>query len=285
MTLIRSTSPARRRKPSFSAVFYFAYAGLAVLALVLAPAAYAAAWRENADVVKLFKEAGVEGTFVLYDAGEDLLLGHGQYRANERFIPASTFKLPNTLIGLATGAVKSVDEVLPYGGEPQPFDIWEKDMSLRDAITISNVPIYRELARRVGLKRMRKSVRKLEYGNGDVGDAVDSFWLKGPLKISAVEQTRFLDKLARGKLPFPAKAQSAVRDIARIETGDGWELFAKTGLGGGGDAGPEVGWWVGWVEKGGRVYTFALNIAIRGPDDKDKRVPLGKAALKALVIL
>jgi beta-lactamase class D len=254
-----------------------------IFAASLVSTAHAAAWRENTDVVKLFEDAGVTGTFVLYDAGQDLLLGHDQYRANERFIPASTFKLPNTLIGLSTGAVKSVDEVLPYGGEPQPFDIWEKDMSLRDAIKISNVPVYRELARRVGLKRMRKSMKKLGYGNGDVGTAVDTFWLKGPLQITAVEQTHFLYKLARGKLPFPAKAQAAVRDIARIETGDGWELFAKTGLGG--DVEPGVGWWVGWVEKGGRVYAFALNIETRNPDDKDKRVPLGKASLKALGII
>ncbi len=260
--------------------------GVAIMVFVaagLAPAAHAAAWRESADVVKLFEDAGVTGTFVLYDAAQDLLLGHNQYRANERFVPASTFKLPNTLIGLSAGAVQNVDEVLPYGGQPQPFDIWEKDMGLRDAIKISNVPVYQELARRVGLKRMRKSMKKLEYGNGDVGTAVDTFWLKGPLRITAVEQARFLNKLARGKLPFPAQAQAAVRDIARIERGDGWELFAKTGLGG--DVEPGVGWWVGWVEKGGRVYAFALNLETRNPDDKDKRVPLGKAALKALGVI
>lgn len=254
---------------------------IACAALCLcAPEARAAAWRESAEVARLFEEAGVDGTFVLYDAGQDLLIGHGQYRANERFIPASTFKIPNTLIGLSTGAVKSVDQILPYGGGPQYLKVWEKDMSLRDAIKVSNVPVYQGLARRIGLKRMRKNIKRLEYGNADVGDAVDTFWLKGPLKISAVEQTRFLEKLARGKLPFSKKAQSSVREIVRIETGEGWELFAKTGLGS--DVEPGVGWWVGWVEKGGRVHAFALNIEIREPDDKDKRVPLGRAALKAL---
>ena len=32
-------------------------------------------------------------------------------------------------------------------------------MSLRDAIKASNVPVYQELARRIGLERMRANVR------------------------------------------------------------------------------------------------------------------------------
>lgn len=44
-----------------------------------------------------------------------------------------------------------------------------------------------------------------------IGSVVDTFWLRGPLAISAVEQTRFLDRLARQVLPFPLQAQRAVR--------------------------------------------------------------------------
>src|SRR5690606_10185028 len=119
------------------------------------------------------------------------------------FVPASTFKIPNTLIGLATGAVKSVDEIFPYGGQPQPFKTWEKDMGLREAITLSNVPVYQELARRIGLERMQLNLLNMDFGNNEIGTVVDRFWLDGPLKISAVEQTRFLAKLAQGQLLFP----------------------------------------------------------------------------------
>src|SRR5690606_11443426 len=109
-------------------------------------------WSQIPDVEKLFEQAGVTGTFVLYDVDAGKSIVHNRSRARQRFVPASTFKIPNSMIGLAAGAVKSVDEVLPYGGQPQPFDTWERDMGLREAISLSNVPIYQELARRIGLE-------------------------------------------------------------------------------------------------------------------------------------
>jgi len=245
--------------------------------------AHAADWEDNLAVSKLFKTAGVTGTFVLYDVSRQTFIGHDQTRAETRFIPASTFKIPNTLIGLATGAVESVDEVLPYGGKPQRFKFWEEDMSLRDAIKISNVPVYQELARRIGLERMRENVAKLDYGNMEIGTTVDNFWLVGPLQISAIEQTGFLARLAQDELPYPQDIQKTVREIVRIEQGDNWTLYAKTGWGG--DTRPEIGWWVGWVQKEGHIYAFALNVDIYQASDADKRIPLGKASLKALGVL
>ena len=244
---------------------------------------YAASWEENPEVGQLFKSAGVTGTFVLYDRHAGRLIGHNQTRSKVRFIPASTFKIPNSLIGLTTGAVKSVDDVLPYGGKPQPFDTWEKDMGLREAIPLSNVPIYKELARRIGLERMREYVSKLGYGNEYIGETVDTFWLKGPLKISAVEQVRFLARLAEDKLPVPEDVQQSVREIVLLEQGENWQLYGKTGWQNA--PGPGVGWWVGWVLKDDRVYSFALNIDIQQESDAAKRIELGKASLKALGVL
>lgn len=160
---------------------------------------------------------------------------------------------------------------------------WERDMSLRDAIKISNVPIYQELARRIGLERMREYIGKLDYGNADPGTVVDRFWLDGPLAISAVEQTFFLARLAKDELPLPKEIQAAVRDIARLEGGEGWELFGKTGSAL--KYSPAIGWWVGWVRKGDRIYTFALNIDMAGPEEFGKRVDVGRACLKALGLL
>jgi beta-lactamase class D len=172
---------------------------------------------------------------------------------------------------------------LPYGGKPQRFKFWEKDMNLRDAIRISNVPIYQELARRIGLERMRENVIKLDYGNREIGNTVDNFWLVGPLRISAIEQTEFLAKLAQDELPFAADTQKTVREIVRIEQGGNCTLYAKTGWGG--DTSPEIGWWVGWVQKEGRIYAFALNVDVYQASDADKRIPLGKASLQALGVL
>ena len=256
---------------------------LTALLMLLTLQAHAVDWEESPAVGELFKTAGVTGTFVLYDVSHHQFIGHDRARAERRFIPASTFKIPNSLIGLSTGAVASVDEVLPYGGKPQRFKFWEKDMGLRDAIRISNVPIYQELARRIGVERMREHVIKLDYGNKEIGNTVDHFWLDGPLQISAVEQAGFLARLARDELPFPSDTQQTVREIVRVEQSDSWTLYAKTGWGG--DTSPEIGWWVGWVQKEGRVYAFALNVDVYRASDADKRIPLGKASLQALGVL
>jgi beta-lactamase class D len=225
----------------------------------------------------------VTGTFVLYDVDAGRFVGHNQARSKVRFIPASTFKIPNSLIGLAVEAVEGVDEILPYGGKPQSFAVWEKDMGLREAITLSNVPIYQELARRIGLERMRENVSKLGYGNGRIGATVDTFWLEGPLKISAIEQARFLARLAQGQLPLPADVQASVREIVLLEQGDNWRLYGKTGWENAPNSG--IGWWVGWVKKDDHVYAFALNIDIQKATDAGKRIEIGKARLAALGVL
>jgi beta-lactamase class D len=245
--------------------------------------ARAAEWVDNAAITRAFKDAGVTGTLVVYDVTADRFTVHNRARANVRYFPASTFKVPNTLIGLTVGSVSGVDQVLPYGGKPQRFKAWEQDMHLRDAIKVSNVPVYQELARRTGAKRMREELAKMDYGNGDIGTVVDDFWLVGPLAISAVEQARFQAKLAQDQLPFPKHAMATTRELVLIEKTAGYSLYGKTGWT---DTGkPDIGWWTGWVQKGERVYAFALNIDIVDDADAGKRLPLGRASLSALGIL
>ena len=156
-------------------------------------------------------------------------------------------------------------------------------MGLRDAIRVSNMPVYQELARRIGLDHMRENLAAIPYGNTETGIEVDTFWLKGPLQISALEQTRFLAQLAQGSLPFSADIQQSVREILQLEMGDDWILYGKTGWTTTPD--PDIGWWVGWVVKDGHVFSFALNIDMPERSDVAKRVELGKASLKALGIL
>jgi beta-lactamase class D len=235
-------------------------------------------------VAALFRKAGVEGTFVLLDERRGELRGSNRARAEQRFSPASTFKVANALIGLSLGAVTSVDTLIPYSGDPNPFmREWLQPMGLRGAMKVSNVPLYQELARRIGLVRMRTAIERLHYGNERIGNDVTSFWLRGPLAISAVEQTRFLSGLAHQNLPFPRRAQQQVAAITRVDAGPGWSLHAKTGWQNAPGAG--VGWWVGWVQRGDQITPFALNIAMAGAADAPKREQLGRASLRALDIL
>lgn len=238
---------------------------------------------ENPGLDQLFADAKITGTFVLYEVTSQSLVMHNRNRAEKRFIPASTFKIANSLIGLATGAVADVEELVPYGGEPQYLKIWEQDMGLRDAIRVSNVPVYQELARRIGLERMRANLAMIPYGNATTGDVVDMFWLRGPLMISALEQTEFLARLAQGELPFTAEIQTSVREILKIEQDSHRTLYGKTGWASAPD--PQIGWWVGWVVRDGQIFSFALNIDMPENADPAIRVTLGKACLALLGVL
>lgn len=251
--------------------------------LCAAGQASALEWLDQPAVAKVFEDAGVQGTFVLHEVGSEQVQGYNRQRAETRYLPASTFKIPNTLIGLSTGAVSSVDEVFPYDGEPKFLKAWEHDMDLREALKVSNVAVYQVLARRVGLTTMRSQVAALDYGNAEIGEQVDQFWLKGPLAISAVEQTQFLARLAQGQLAIAEDIQVTVREISLLEEQSGWRLYGKTGWATA--VKPGVGWWVGWLEQAGRVYSFALNMPMNDLQDAGKRVELGKASLKALGLL
>jgi beta-lactamase class D len=256
-------------------------------AISAAPAAagpsYAADAEERADLKQLFEAQGVAGTFVLHDPVSGQTITVDGARAARRYVPASTFKIANSLIALETGVVKDESEIIPYGGKPQPFKAWEKDMSMREAIAASSVPIYQEIARRVGLGRYRDWLERLKYGNCRTDAALETFWLDGPLEISAVEQARFVAALAEQKLPASIRSQSIVRDILRLESSGDRALYGKTGSRS--SSTPQLGWWTGWVERGTRPVAFALNIDMASPDDARKRVAVGKAILSKLDVL
>jgi beta-lactamase class D len=253
-----------------------------VLIVVLASSQSVSArsYQEVPEMTAIFQKHGLEGTFVLLDITTDKAFVFNEARAKQRFTPASTFKIANSLIGLDAGAVKDVDEVLPYGGKPQRVKAWEHDMNLRDAIKASNVPIYQELARRIGLERMGDGVKKLGYGNMEIGNVVDRFWLDGPLAISAIEQTEFLSRLVEGKLAVKAEAMRAVKEITLLEKTKTCELHGKTGWVF--DTRQQIGWWVGWVEREEKFYPFALNIDMMRDEDAAKRITIGRECLKAL---
>lgn len=243
-----------------------------------------AAALERADLARHFTAVGTPGTFALFDAATAKLTLVDARRAGQRFVPASTYKIPNSLIALETGAVKDIDEVLPYGGKPQRRAEWAHDMNLRDAIRVSNLPVYQGVARRIGLARMKEWIARLHYGNEALGDVADRFWLDGPLKISAIEQARFLARLGQRQLPLSARTQDMVHDITLVEKTPTHALHAKTGWY---YKPPEsLGWWVGWVAGAdGSVKSFALNMDMRRDEDAPKRIAIGRALLADLGVM
>jgi beta-lactamase class D len=251
-------------------------AGGGLVAMSIGTGASAGETVAREDLAAVFHEMGLVGTFAALDVAAERLTLVNVERAKVRFVPASTFKIPNTLIALETGALRDADEMFRYDGKPRAVKAWDRDMTLREAIAASNVPVYQELARRIGLATYRIWLDRLDYGNRDPGMALERFWLDGPLAISAIEQARFLGLLAQGLLAASARSHAIVRDIIRIEEKDGRVLFAKTGWS------SKIGWWTGWVEHGDRITTFALNIDMAAAEEGSKRFVLAMELLARL---
>jgi beta-lactamase class D len=249
----------------------------------------AAAVAKAQDLSPFFKNT--EGAFVLYDLKHDRYIRYNEARCRQRFSPKSTFKIPNSLIGLETGVINDANFLIPWDRQkypPQdnwnqePFSHWAQDHTLRSAIRYSVVWYYKELAKRVGEYRMQKYVGAFNYGNKNISGGVDNFWLNNSLRISADEQIDFLKAFYTGKLPVLKRSADIVKDILVLEETPAYKLSGKTGGGPIADA-TYIGWFVGYLETKGNVYFFGTNIeGSNFAEIRDKRVQITKQILIGL---
>jgi len=203
--------------------------------------------------------------------------------------PASTFKLANTLIGADVGLIATPDSVLRYDPQRYPPDTisepeWRKDQTVRKALEISAVPLYRKLAFDIGPVRMQAHLDGLGYGNRSIAGGIDSFWLTGGLAISALEQVDFLTRLLAEQLPVTLHAQQLVRAATPTETAGSATLHWKTGTG---DLDDDrwVGWLVGWIDRPEGTHVYACWIEEVGDDVaaiRAHRTTVCRGALAAL---
>jgi beta-lactamase class D len=115
--------------------------------------------------------------------------------------PASTFKIPNSLIGLETGVSAGADAIRHWDPAKHDYAQWgREDLTLTEAVRQSVVWYFRELAAEVGRERMQQMLERLDYGNANVGDDVTMFWLDGSLTITGREQLEFLRRMWTGEL-------------------------------------------------------------------------------------
>jgi beta-lactamase class D len=240
--------------------------------------------RERPDWRAAFDSAGVEGTFVLrrLDGDRDTVVDvHDAERARRPYLPASTFKIPNSLIALELGVVRDERQRFPYTWPKTDMALWNRDHTFATALKYSVVPVYQQIARQVGEARYREWLARLDYGNRDPGGGVDHFWLDGDLRISAVEQVAFLSRLAELRLPISELSQRIVHAMLVVEANSCYVLRAKTGrLGVSATRRVEpVGWYVGWVDTDTSTHVFAVNIDVKRPGDAAARQRVAKAVL------
>ncbi len=243
------------------------------LALVIASPASC----EDRDLAKLFAEKGIDGTIVIAELNGARRYVCNERRANKPFVPASTFKILNTLIALDVGVVAEKD-VMKWDGKDRGVAAWNRDQTLESAFKSSCVWFYQELARRIGTAGYLKYLKEAGYGSGGPTPELTTFWLKGDLKISAVEQIDFLGKVRAEKLPFRHASYETLKRIMTVDRTPRYTMMGKTGWAQ--EVSPQIGWYVGYVESGGRVWLFATNMDISKPEDARYRQQITLEALR-----
>lgn len=205
-----------------------------------------------------------DATFVVLNGKTGEMIQFNPDRAAERFLPASTFKIPNTLIALETGVASGPDHLIEFDpslrGDGFWIDVWSQDHTLRSAIRNSVVWYYQALAREIGEERMLRYLKQFEYGNCSIEGGVDRFWLgSGGLRISPDEQVRFLQRMYEGRLGVSDRSTEILKEILVLEENPQYRLSGKTGTA---DVTStrELAWLVGYVERDGNIWYYALNV-------------------------
>lgn len=233
------------------------------LSLALVTITLASCSPNNVDIdnslEKFFKEHKVEGSFALFNnaTGRFTIYNLERYR-DSAYLPASTFKIVNSLIGLQTGRIVNENMVIKWDGVDRGNPAWNKDLTMYEAFRVSAVPYYQEVARRIGKDTMQFWLDSLQYGTTKIKGPIDSFWLNNSLKIKPDEQLGLVKRLYFNQLPFHQINQETVKKAMLFEDKPEYKLSYKTGWGFK-ENGSNLGWVTGWIEENNHPYFFVLN--------------------------
>lgn len=234
------------------------------------------------DLQKIFERENVNGCFIVHDFKNNISLSHHPARLDSAFLPASTFKIINSIIALETEVIKNEKEIIKWDGKERFVKSWNQDHNLASGIKNSVVWLYQELAKRIGKERMSYWVKKSDYGNKNIGGKIDYFWLNGEIRITPNQQIDFLERLYLNQLPFQKKNQETVKKILLVEQSDNYTIRAKTGWAA--RVEQQIGWYIGYLENKDNVYFFALNMDINSSDESRKRKEITNEILKYLTL-
>ncbi len=238
--------------------------------------------KKDNSLKKYFDENKVDGCFGLFDNGTGKITVYNLSRYRDSsYLPASTFKIVNSLIGLQTGKIVNDSMVIKWDSVNRRAE-WNKDLTMYEAFRVSAVNYYQEVARRIGRDTMQLWLDSLKYGAKTDTDivvirsAVDSFWLNNSLKVTPDQELGLVKKLYFDQLPFFKSYQEMVKRAMLFEDNANYRLSYKTGWGFT-EKDHAIGWVVGWIEENNHPYFFVLNI-----ESPDRNFDMWQVRMKML---
>jgi len=205
------------------------------------------------ELKDIFEKYNIKGTIVIEKLNNHKSYIYDVKKALTQYIPASTFKIPHTLIVLEENIIKDEYEIIPWDGVTRGYPAWNRNQNLQTAITYSCVWCYELFTKKIKKEKYLDYLKKIDYGNRKVGSRLSKFWLEGDVKISAVEQVEFLQRLYRNQLPFKQQNIDILKKILVVDKTENYTIRAKSGWSG------KIGWYIGYIEKNDSVWFFAFN--------------------------
>lgn len=231
----------------------------------------------DSQLESIFKSKNIEGTLVLESLNTKKTYIYNEKKAETFLSPASTFKIPHTLIALNEGVI-SADSIILWDKTDKGMTPWNKDQTLESAYKVSCVWCYKEFTLKIGAQKYKEYLEKLNYGNKTIGADVSDFWLDGSLKITPLGQIDFLKKLYKNDLPFKIENINTLKNIMIEEKNTDFTLRAKSGWSTRFEK--QSGWYVGYIETKDDVWFFITNIVTNGQKDLPLRKEITIEALK-----
>lgn len=240
---------------------------------------------EKQEFSFLLDSLNLQGSILIYDPQLDNFYSNDFSWADTKFIPASTFKIPNSIVGLEIGVLND-STIFEWDGKPRRMKIWEQDLNLAKAFQYSCVPCYQENARNIGYNRMKEYLKKLNYPGMNFDETtLDNFWLEGESKISSFEQIDFISRFYYNKLPISSSTKETMVKLLKQDTINNTNFYGKTGWAV--RLKENIGWFVGFQEVEDRVYFVVVNVKPKDSPDTDNflksRVIAAKMAITLIV--
>jgi len=237
------------------------------------------AFANDSDLQNIFDKYKINGTLILSSLNKDEVYIYNKVRSTKKYLPASTFKIINTLIALDEKAIKNQHEIIKWDGIVRGYKPWNQNHTLKSAFKVSCVWCYQSLAKIVGDKNYLEHLNNINYGNKKTGTNITTFWLDGHIRISAMQQIDFLQKIHAVNLPYKKEDINILKNIMIVNQTSSYTIRAKTGWT------KNIGWYVGYVETDNNVWFFSLNMDIYSKRDLKYRKELVMQALKKKEIL
>ena len=215
---------------------------------------------ENISYVDFSKYFGkYEGSFVLYDLGNDAWSIHDIEHATLRVAPDSTYKIYDALFGLEEGVITPEDSFIAWNGESYPFEAWNADQTLQSAMASSVNWYFQSVDEQLGTTSVYDYIKEIGYGNKNMSGDFSTYWMESSLKISPIEQVELLTQLQNNNFGFAPENINAVKDSICLSSSDAGTFYGKTGTGRV-DGQNVNGWFIGYIETVDNTYFFATNI-------------------------